>query len=112
METNGAAWGARRDVVMRAASALSEWLESVATLHVVRGPAEAAVTFDEFNLDVEVSYEGQPMAFPAARPTTEALLEDVSAVVSLSGFIIGKYADTLQSESVDGRCRVLMHFDH
>src|SRR5262245_21239966 len=112
METRGAAWGARRDVVMRAAAALEEFRESAAGLGCAKGPARAEVSFDEFNLDVDIRYDGELMDFPSGRPTADALLADGTAVVSLSGFLIRQYADRVTAEAVNGRCHVHLHFDH
>jgi NCS2 family nucleobase:cation symporter-2 len=113
METQGAAWGARRDVIMRAAAALNEFVESVTTLGVLNGKAQAEVTFDEFNLDVDIRYDGELMEFPSGRPA-EAILfaADRTAVVSLSGYFIRQYADSVTAETEDGRCWVHLHFDH
>jgi NCS2 family nucleobase:cation symporter-2 len=112
METQGAVWGARRDVIMRATAALNEFVESAASLGLVNGKVQAEVTFDEFNLDLEIRYDGTLMEFPSKRPTEDALLADENAVASLSGFLIRQYADRMKAEMVNGRCRIQMHFDH
>jgi NCS2 family nucleobase:cation symporter-2 len=112
METQGATWGARRDVITRAAAALNEFFESVAGLGLMTGKAQAAVTFDEFNLDVDIRYDGQLMEFPTGRPSEDAFLADRAAVASLSGFFIRQYADSVKAETVNGHCRVQMHFVH
>jgi xanthine permease XanP len=112
METQGSAWGARRDVIVRATSALSEFLESAAGLGLVQGTAAAAVTFDEFNLDIDIRYAGRPIELASVRPTAEALVTDAAAVVSLSGYLIRQYADAVTSDVVGGQCHVHMHFDH
>jgi NCS2 family nucleobase:cation symporter-2 len=52
------------------------------------------------------------MEFPSRRPTAEALLADDSGVAGLSGFLIRQYADRVKAEHENGRCRILMHFDH
>jgi len=112
MQTRGGAWGARRDVIMRATAALDEFLESTTAPGLVTGPLHAEVTFDEFNLDIDVRYDGTPFALTSARPTVEALAADATAVVGLSSFLILHYADRVTSEAVDGRCHVHMHFEH
>src|SRR5215813_12709438 len=112
METQGAVWGAHRDVIMRATAALNEFVESAASLGLVNGKVQAEVTFDEFNLDLEIRYDGTLMEFPSKRPTEDALLADENAVASLSGFLIRQYADRMKAEMVNGRCRIQMHFDH
>jgi NCS2 family nucleobase:cation symporter-2 len=112
METQGRVWGARRDVVMRAMGALNEFVESAAALGLVTGTARAEVSFDEFNLDVDIRYDGELMAFPRSRPTEDALLADERSLAGLSGFLIRQYADSIKTEKIDGRCRIQMHFDH
>ena len=78
----------------------------------MKGKAQAEVSFDEFNLDMDIRYEGKPMEFPSRRPTEDALLADENAVASLSGFLIRQYADRIKAEMANGRCRVQLHFDH
>jgi NCS2 family nucleobase:cation symporter-2 len=112
METQGGVWGARRDVIMRATAALNEFIESAAALGLIKGKARAEVSFDEFNLDVDIRYDGELMEFSNRRPTEEALLSDENAVASLSGFLIRQYVDRVNAEVNDGRCRIEMHFDH
>jgi xanthine permease XanP len=112
METQGGLWGARPDVIMRATAALNEFVESAAGLGLVKGKAQAEVSFDEFNLDIDIRYDGELMDFPSRRPTEDALLADKKAVASLSGFLIRQYADRVRAETASGRCRIQMHFDH
>jgi NCS2 family nucleobase:cation symporter-2 len=112
METQGGVWAARRDVIMRATAALNEFFESAAGLNLIKEKARVEARFDEFNLDLDIRYDGALMEFPNRRPTEEALISDENAVASLSGFLIGQYADEVSAEASDGRCRIQMHFDH
>jgi xanthine permease XanP len=112
METQGSVWGARREVIMRATAALNEFAESASGLGLVKGKAQVEVSFDEFNLDMDIRYDGELMEFPSRRPTQEALLADDKAVVNLSGFLIRQYADRVKADVTNGRCRIQMHFDH
>ncbi|MGH7826366.1 MAG: uracil-xanthine permease family protein [Candidatus Binatia bacterium] len=112
MEIQGGVWGARRDVIMRATAALNEFVESAAGLGLVKGKAQTEVSFDEFNLDMDIRYDGELMEFPSRRPTEDALLADENAVAGLSGFLIRKYASRVKAETANGRCRIQMHFDH
>jgi NCS2 family nucleobase:cation symporter-2 len=112
METQGSVWGARREVIMRATAALNEFVESAAILGFVKGNAQAEVSFDEFNLDVDIRYDGELMEFPNRRPTEDALLADEKAIAGLSGFLIYQYADRIKADRFEGSCRIQMHFDH
>ena len=112
MEKQGSAWGARKEVIYRAISAMNEFFESVSTLGLTKGKIKADVSFDEFNLDIDLRYEGMLMEFPTMRPAEADLLRDEKATVKLSGFIITHYVDTVKSELKEGLCRVQFHFDH
>lgn len=112
MEQQGAAWGARKDVIYRAISAMNEFFESVSISGLTKGDITADVGFDEFNLDIDIRYHGTLMEFPATRPTEADLLKDEKTVVRLSGFMIMQYADTVRSDLKDDLCHVQLHFDH
>jgi NCS2 family nucleobase:cation symporter-2 len=82
------------------------------TLGLAKGKIKADVSFDEFNLDIDLRYDGMQMEFPTMCPTETDLLRDEKATVKLSGFIITHYVDTVKSDLKEGLCRVQFHFDH
>jgi NCS2 family nucleobase:cation symporter-2 len=112
MERQGAAWGARKDVVYRAVSALNEAVESISAQSLARGNVTVDVSFDELNLDLAVEYDGEPLLMPERPPLEPELLSDEDAVSWLSAYLISRYADRVDSSCRDGRCRLLLHFDH
>jgi len=112
METSGEIWGARSEVIKRAAFAINEFVESATELGLATGKIKVDVSFEEFNLDVDIYYDGLLMDFPAVRPTETELMEDESAFIRLSGFLMRKYADKMKSKMSNGRCHVQFHFDH
>jgi len=112
LENQGAAWGARSDVIQKAKTALNEFFELATNLRLAQGAISAEVFFDEFNLDITIFYEGTPIEFSDVYLEGEALLEDDNALVNLSTRIIRQYTDRMESEEKNGRCRVVLHFDH
>lgn len=112
MEKQGGTWAAQREVVFRAAAAMNEFIESAASLELTVEPIIMEVVFDEFNLDVNISYLGTLMEFPSERPSEQDLLEDESAFVKLSGYLMRHYADRIKTDYKDGRCFIQFHFDH
>jgi xanthine permease XanP len=112
MEKQGSAWGARREVIDRAKSALNEFIEAVSLLEPSINKIDAEVSFDEFSLDIDIRYDGEPMEFPSARPTDTDLLGDERAVAKLAGFLIRNYVDRVKSDRINGRCRVEFHLEH
>lgn len=137
VERQGAAWGARMDIVRRAALAALEASEAIQAagggrLLVIRG------SFDEFNFDLELLHEGEPLRVEGtaagseagsagAAATAEAPLdldalmdsdEDIerhldAAMARVSGVLIRHLADKLSSASLgSGQTVLKLHFDH
>lgn len=112
MVRQGGAWAARREVILRAASAMNEFMESASNLELTAGPINMEIFFDEFNLNVNISYHGILMEFPDERPTEHELLHDENAFINLSGFLMRHFADRIKAENRDGTCIIQFHFDH
>jgi len=112
MEIQGGSWGARKEVIARATSAMNEFVEGVRALELAQGDIAAAVSFDELNLNIDFRYQGTLMEFPMKRPSEVDLLRDEKAVAGLAGFLVRNYADRIRSSSMNGTCHVELHFDH
>jgi len=112
METQGSVWGARRDVIERASFNLTQSLETIADGCDPQGPLQIAASFDEFNLDVHVSYMGDPLELPEKRPTNEEIMESEQGQRKLAGFMLRRYADRVAATHRSGRSTLLFHFDH
>ena len=112
MEKQGGAWGARKEVIDRAKSAMNEFVEAASLLEPSISRIDAEVSFDEFNLDIDMRYDGELMEFPSERPTEADLLGDERAVAKLAGFLIRNYVDRVKSDRINGRCRVQFHLEH
>jgi len=112
MEKQGSAWGARKEVIYRAISALNEFFESVSMLGLTKGKITADVSFDEFNLDIDILYKGALMEILTTRPTETELLRDKVTTNKLAGFLITEYVDSVKSDVKDGLCHVHFHLDH
>jgi hypothetical protein len=68
--------------------------------------------FDELSLDIDVSWEGQPLQFSNKMPTPEELLENDESISMISSFLIRRTVDKLSTSSKDGVSHVLLHFEH
>jgi len=112
MTLQGAAWGARQDVVVRASSAIVQAVETIARHDITRGPVEVSASFDEFNLDVVVAYDGAPLEFPPVRPSIDAIADDPDGERRLAGFLIRRLADRVAAMPVASRTQLLLHFEH
>jgi xanthine permease XanP len=112
MEKQGAAWGARKEIIFNATSAMSEFAETAFELGLARSEIVFQVSFDELNLNVEISYTGNPISFPDARPSVDDPAADKDFLMNLSGFMIKKYADRIITRTKNGYCIVKLNFDH
>ena len=112
MLSQGAAWGARRDVIDRASFNLMQSIETIASSDVVQGVLGIEASFDEFSLDVRVSYDGLPLELPDKRPTNEEIVASEDGERKLAGFMLRRFADRVSVTDKAGQCTILFHFDH
>jgi NCS2 family nucleobase:cation symporter-2 len=112
LETQGAAWGARRDIIDRAIFNLTQSIETIVDGCAPQGPLRVRASFDEFRLDLQVSYDGPPLELPEQRPSNEEIMASEAGQRRLAGFMLRRYADRVSSTHRAGRSRVLFHFDH
>lgn len=108
----GAAWGARPDIIKRATFAVVQFVEAVAENCAQDRPIVGTATFDEFNLDVRLEYPGALLEFPDRRPSDREIRESEDGVRRLAGFMLRHNADRVRSERANGRSVAQFHFDH
>jgi len=112
MERNGAAWGARREVVSKATAAMNEFLEAVIEHRLTKEKIDADVSFDEFSLDADIHYKGPLIEMPFQNPDMTKVLEQETEQLKMSGFMMRKYADKITGNTKAGMSHIRMHFDH
>ncbi len=109
-DVQGAKWGARPDVVKRAAYGTIQLLDALESGALASGPIDVEASFDEFNLDVRASYIGPALTFPDERPTPAQIRNSEDGTQLLAGFMLRRNADRVKSETANGRSQVLFHF--
>jgi len=112
LHAQGATWGARPEVITRAIFGVNQLIEAVAENCWRNGPLVLQASFDEFNLDLRLAYEGEALEFPDRRPTDQEIIETEEGGRRLAGFMLRHNADRIRSEVKEGRAQVLFHFDH
>jgi NCS2 family nucleobase:cation symporter-2 len=112
MQKQGGLWGAMPDVIARASNAINETLEAAEYSSAAEGPLHVAVTFDEFNLDVEITYRGAPMIIPDREPSEDEVMASSAGMAKLSLFFIHQNADKVESHVKNGLCRLRLHYTH
>ncbi|HEY3276642.1 MAG TPA: solute carrier family 23 protein [Syntrophorhabdaceae bacterium] len=112
MEHQGRSWGARPEVIHSAASALNEFLEGASLVEVKEGKVKVKAEFDEFKLDMTISYRGEPLELALSRPSKEELKREAAASTKLSGYMIRQYTDAVRQEKRDDMNLLFLHFEH
>lgn len=112
MDTHGGAWGARRDVIERARFNLMQSIELLADSGVTKNTMTVSASFDEFSLDVSVSYDGAPLALPERRPSNEEIIASSEGQHQLAGYLLRNLADRVSVGNRNGHTTVAFHFDH
>ena len=112
LHTSGEQWGARADVIERAKFNLAQSIETIVEGCEPEGPLEVDATFDEFNVDIRVTYKGPLIELPERRPSNEEIMETEEGQRRLAGFMLRRYADRVSATHRAGRSTVTFHFDH
>jgi xanthine permease XanP len=107
-----AIWGARPDITQRAIFGTIQLVDAIVDNCWEEGSVVITARFDEFNLDVEVSYIGKLLQFPTQRPTVEQIRDEDDGVSLLAGYLLRQNADRIRTEEKHGRSVVYFHFDH
>ena len=76
------------------------------------GPVHVEALFDEYNLNIDVTYKGEPMEFPGSPPTEDELMLDKSSLARMSGFMIQFMAEKVTSTVNSGFCKVGIYITH
>ena len=112
MDRHGGLWGARKEVISRATAAMNEFMEAISEHQLTQKTVTMEVSFDAFNLDVNMVYQGTPIDFPAERPDMDKILIDSQAALKFSGFLIKQYADKVTTQMKDDQSHIRLHFIH
>jgi len=112
LRAQGAAWAARPEVIGRSVFAANQLVEAVTESFWKSGPLALQASFDEFNLDLRLSYQGEGLEFPDRRPSDQEIRETDEGMRRLAGFMLRHNADRIRSEAHDGTATVHFHFDH
>lgn len=111
LHAQGAAWGARPDIVNRATFGICQLVEAAIEHGHGEGSLELEASFDEFSLDVRLRWRGTVLAFPQSRPSLVQIQEEDGARL-LAGFLLRRNADRIRAEQQGERAVVWFHFDH
>src|SRR5215469_4071874 len=112
LEAQGAKWGARRDVIEKAVFGATQAVEVVSDYCAPDGPIIVEAAFDEFNLDIRVTYRGRLIALQTHRPAEDEILESDDGVLKLAGYLVRRNADRVRVTQVGDAATLEFHFQH
>jgi NCS2 family nucleobase:cation symporter-2 len=108
----GASWGARRDVIARAAYLAASALDAVTAAGVARGDIALTLGFDETRIDLRLAWVGPPLMLADRPPSAAAMLDEDDAPARMAGYMVRRLSDRLRQRSKDGTTEVTLHLDH
>ena len=88
LNDQGAAWGARADVVKRATDALTEFVDVAAPMDRVGNKIRINARYDQLHLDLFLLYGGEPIDLPLTPPRPDAIDDSADVLRQLSGYMI------------------------
>jgi NCS2 family nucleobase:cation symporter-2 len=112
IERAAGSWGARRDVSNRVKFAVQQAVEAVVEFCRISGPVELTVSYDEFDIDAAIAYDGVALELPDRPPSQSDLLETEEGPRLLSGFLVRRQADRARTVMERGQAVLRLHFQH
>jgi hypothetical protein len=91
---------------------MRELVEALFMHDKTQGPVQIEALFDEYNLNLHTTYNGQPMEFPQSPPSEEELMGDTNSLARMSGFMIQFMAEKVTATTNSGICKVSIHITH
>jgi len=112
MDQRGTEWGARKEVIFNAASAMNEVMETIVASRLTKGKVVMKMSFDELNLNIDINYQGAPFNIPEQQPTKDDIINDEKAISKLSAYLIHHYSDKVKLSNSKGKTTVKLYFEH
>lgn len=112
MKVQGGVWGARPEIITRATSAIIEGVEAVSLMNPDLEEIHVTVSFDELNINADLSYDGTPLEITKIRPSESSYAEDDQAFAHLASYMLNRYADQVTSHQKGPISHLFIHFDH
>jgi xanthine permease XanP len=94
----------------RASFAAHQTVEAVVEHCSPRGPIKLRASYDEFDVDLDLSYLGTELEFPDQPPNRQEIMASEDGQRRLAGYLIRSKADRVLS--VSGQSSISLHFKH
>jgi NCS2 family nucleobase:cation symporter-2 len=94
----------------RAETSISELLRLIEEGGHADGPITASVSYDDLDLDIQLSYKGTLPYVASEQRLPRGMVEEQIFAVGLSGFLSSVFPDRLNSQQKDGTCEISLQF--
>ncbi len=112
VQEQGAAWGMRGEVAARVIDAIHEFMIAAGQRGIVT-PVRVQLRFDEFKLEADLDYDGEPIEVLSTPPSIEMFSSGSKlATASIAGYLVHRFADRVSIRSTPGHCHVHLYFQH
>ena len=111
METNGGAWGARREGIYSVITVMQEFMEAASIMDLKDPRVCFTVVYDEMLINLRIQYHGPRFDLPHQRPGKTELRAGADAALQLCGFLIRQSADTAEYTDINGQTVLHLTFE-
>ncbi|MBN2356778.1 xanthine permease, partial [candidate division KSB1 bacterium] len=111
MDANGKSWGALQEVIQKSKNALCEFNEALLLTGLKGENVHYEAIFDELNINVEITYRGEPMAKAKVRPEDWLKAEDKDFTF-FAMTLINNMTDKMTVHQKEGLTTYRLHFVH
>ncbi|MFG1298845.1 solute carrier family 23 protein [Xanthobacter sp. V3C-3] len=112
LEKQGDIWGAQRDAIASAVTAVAWAVELMEESALAQGPVRLEARFDEARLFVMLDYAGALPAVPQQAPAADAILASEAEKSRFAAFLLARMGDRVTFAEAAGRSHITLRFDH
>lgn len=113
LERQGGLWGARKEVIFKAISTINEFFEITPSMELASDTLKVEALFDEYNLNIYITYSGKPLDLNRKKPTAEELMNDESAFASFAVSMMKAHADKVKTSAINSeKAQINFYFEH
>ncbi len=91
---------------------MQQAVEAIFEFCRISGPVVLTVSYDEFDIDAAIAYDGVALELPDSPPSQEELLETEDGPRGLSGFLVRRQVDRARTVIERGQAVLRLHFRH
>ncbi len=110
IRNQGRFWGVETETVERVVSTADQVVDHLQRAHLLVGDLRARVTYDDFNLVVEIGYSGTLLSLPNVGVKRRSFLEEESFSYGLADFLTGVYPDRMEASAHGTDVTIRLHF--